>query len=180
MQHQAPSLVWIGSRPSGMFDFGAKRIFLWTSTQAPNRRSDFTELAWYGEKDLPRISPCGAVADMPLKWISDAARKKEKSRRVLTLTAPSSPWREEPSGVPPLPCLRPYHAKISPSRTNVCDLANTAWISQLGTWGSPTLEISKGLVMPGAICALNTSTVIGCGNKTSSSRERPTSILFSI
>ena len=79
-----------------------------------------------GEKGLPRIWPCGAEADMPLKWNSDAAGKKEKSRRVLTLTAPSSPWREEPSGVPPLPCLRPYHAKISPVRTNVCDLANTA------------------------------------------------------
>ncbi len=75
---------------------------------------------------------------MPLKWNSDAAGKKEKSRRVLTLTAPSSPWREEPSGVPPLPCLRPYHAKISAVRTNECDLANTAWIFQLGAWASPT------------------------------------------
>jgi hypothetical protein len=31
-----------------------------------------------GEKGLPRISPCGAEADMPLKWNSDAAGKKEK------------------------------------------------------------------------------------------------------
>jgi hypothetical protein len=144
-----------------------------------NRRSDFAELPWHGEKDLPRISPCGAVADMPLKWLSDAAGKKEKSRRVLTLTAPSSPWREEPSGVPPLPCLRPYHAKISPVRTNVCDLANTAWISQLGTWASPAPGVSEGLVMPGALCVLNASnTAVGCCNFFP--HAHPTSIFFSM
>jgi hypothetical protein len=54
-----------------MFDFGAKRIFLWTSVQAP--------IGDIGEKGLPRISPCGAEADMPLKWISDAAGKKRRA-----------------------------------------------------------------------------------------------------
>jgi hypothetical protein len=42
-------------------------------------RSDFAELPWHGEKGLPRISPCGAEADMPLKWISDAAGKKRRA-----------------------------------------------------------------------------------------------------
>lgn len=32
--------------------------------------------------------------------------------------------------MPPLPCLRPYHAKINPIRMNKCDLANTVWILQ--------------------------------------------------
>jgi hypothetical protein len=32
--------------------------------------------------------------------------------------------------VPPLPCLRPYHAKIDLIWMEGCDLANTAWIFQ--------------------------------------------------
>jgi hypothetical protein len=104
--------------------------------QAPTGDIVFAELPRHGKKGLRRISPCGSEADMPLTWMSDGAGKKERSRRVLTLAAPSSPWREEPSGVPPLPCLRPYHAKISSTRTSVCDLANTAWL-QLGTQASP-------------------------------------------
>src|ERR1700737_1977397 len=33
--------------------------------------------------------------------------------------------------VPPLPCLRPYHAKVNLIRMEGCDLVNTAWEKSL-------------------------------------------------
>jgi hypothetical protein len=54
-----------------MFDFGAKRIFLWAT-------SDFAELPWHGEKDLPRISPCGAVADSLSNGSATLPAKREE------------------------------------------------------------------------------------------------------
>src|ERR1700687_5936768 len=42
--------------------------------------------------------------------------------------------------VPPLPCLRPYHARINLIWMAECDLANTAWIFQSQLLKPPVLR----------------------------------------
>jgi hypothetical protein len=43
-----------------------RKADIFTDIHLSPTTSDFAELPWYGEKGLPRISPCGAEADMPL------------------------------------------------------------------------------------------------------------------